>query len=107
MLELMNLVAPEHLEIAMENAYEYLPFVKHAGSIFLGHFTSEPIGDYFAGTNHVLPTSGTSRFIQHWEFMILSSVFSIHNIVRKLYKDQSGHYNLGIFRRFRLSCTCN
>ena len=61
MFELMNLVAPEHLETAMENAYEYLPFVKHAGSIFLGHFTSEPIGDYFAGTNHVLPTSGTSR----------------------------------------------
>src|SRR5574337_1076818 len=55
-------IAPEHLEIAMDNAIEYLPKVKHAGSIFLGHFTSEPIGDYYAGTNHVLPTSGTSRF---------------------------------------------
>ncbi|HFH9928129.1 TPA: histidinol dehydrogenase [Streptococcus suis] len=75
MFELMNLVAPEHLEIAMENAYEYLPFVKHAGSIFLGHFTSEPIGDYFAGTNHVLPTSGTSRFY---------SALGVHDFIKRI-----------------------
>ena len=75
MFELMNLVAPEHLEIAMENAYEYLPFVKHAGSIFLGRFTSEPIGDYFAGTNHVLPTSGTSRFY---------SALGVHDFIKRI-----------------------
>ena len=75
MFELMNLVAPEHLEIAMENAYEYLPFVKHAGSIFLGHFTSEPIGDYFAGTNHVLPTSGTSHFY---------SALGVHDFIKRI-----------------------
>ena len=75
MFELMNLVAPEHLEIAMENAYEYLPLVKHAGSIFLGHFTSEPIGDYFAGTNHVLPTSGTSRFY---------SALGVHDFIKRI-----------------------
>lgn len=75
MFELMNLVAPEHLEIAMENAYEYLPFVRHAGSIFLGHFTSEPIGDYFAGTNHVLPTSGTSRFY---------SALGVHDFIKRI-----------------------
>ena len=75
MFELMNLVAPEHLEITMENAYEYLPFVKHAGSIFLGHFTSEPIGDYFAGTNHVLPTSGTSRFY---------SALGVHDFIKRI-----------------------
>ena len=75
MFELMNLVAPEHLEIAMKNAYEYLPFVKHAGSIFLGHFTSEPIGDYFAGTNHVLPTSGTSRFY---------SALGVHDFIKRI-----------------------
>lgn len=62
MFELMNEIAPEHLEIALDNAVEYLPKIKHAGSIFLGHFTSEPIGDYYAGTNHVLPTSSTARF---------------------------------------------
>ena len=45
MFELMNLVAPEHLEIAMDNAYDYLEKVENAGSVFLGHFTSEPIGD--------------------------------------------------------------
>ena len=75
MFELMNLVAPEHLEIAMENAYEYLPFVKHAGSIFLGHFTSEPIGEYLAGTNHVLPTSGTSRFY---------SALGVHDFIKRI-----------------------
>ena len=62
MFDLMNEVAPEHLEIALDDAMTYLPMIKHAGSIFLGHFTSEPIGDYYAGTNHVLPTSGTARF---------------------------------------------
>ena len=62
MFDLMNEVAPEHLEIALDDAMTYLPKIKHAGSIFLGHFTSEPIGDYYAGTNHVLPTSGTARF---------------------------------------------
>lgn len=62
LFDLMNEVAPEHLEIALDDAMTYLPKIKHAGSIFLGHFTSEPIGDYYAGTNHVLPTSGTARF---------------------------------------------
>ena len=62
MFDLMNEVAPEHLEIALDDAMTYLPKIKHAGSIFLVHFTSEPIGDYYAGTNHVLPTSGTARF---------------------------------------------
>ena len=62
MFDLMNEVAPEHLEIALDDAMTYLPKIKNAGSIFLGHFTSEPIGDYYAGTNHVLPTSGTARF---------------------------------------------
>lgn len=62
MFDLMNEVAPEHLEIALDDAMTYLPKIKHAGSIFLGHFTSEPIGDYYVGTNHVLPTSGTARF---------------------------------------------
>lgn len=62
MFELMNELAPEHLEVAMDDAISYLPKIKNAGSIFLGHYTSEPIGDYYAGTNHVLPTSGTARF---------------------------------------------
>lgn len=75
MFDLMNLVAPEHLEIAMEDAYEYLPLVKHTGSIFLGHYTSEPIGNYYAGTNHVLPTSGTSRFY---------SALGVHDFIKRI-----------------------
>ncbi|MBF7094307.1 histidinol dehydrogenase [Streptococcus sp. HF-1907] len=75
MFDLMNQVAPEHLEIAMENAYDYLDKVENAGSIFLGHYTSEPIGDYYAGANHVLPTTATSRF---------SSALGVHDFVKRI-----------------------
>lgn len=61
-IELANLIAPEHLEILLENPMEYLDEIKNAGSVFLGEYTPEPIGDYFGGTNHVLPTGGTARF---------------------------------------------
>ena len=61
-VELANEYAPEHLELAVENPFEILPHVVNAGSVFLGHFTPEPMGDYFAGPNHTLPTSGTARF---------------------------------------------
>ncbi|WP_185488057.1 histidinol dehydrogenase [Listeria booriae] len=60
--EIMNEIAPEHLEIQLEHAIDYLSYVKNAGSVFLGAYASEPLGDYFAGPNHVLPTSGTARF---------------------------------------------
>lgn len=58
----INQLAPEHLEIVTENAIELLGKIKHAGAIFLGRYSSEPVGDYFAGPNHVLPTNGTARF---------------------------------------------
>ncbi|WP_288876499.1 histidinol dehydrogenase [uncultured Allobaculum sp.] len=61
-IEISNEIAPEHLELQVENAIDYLPLVKNAGSVFLGYTTCESIGDYFGGTNHVLPTSGTARF---------------------------------------------
>ena len=75
MFELMNQVAPEHLEIAMDNAYGYLDAIENAGSVFLGHFTSEPIGDYYAGANHILPTTSTSRF---------SSALGVHDFVKRI-----------------------
>lgn len=61
-VELANEIAPEHLEVLMENPFELLGSLDNAGSVFLGHYASEPLGDYFAGPNHVLPTSGTARF---------------------------------------------
>lgn len=75
MFELMNQIAPEHLEIAMDDAYDYLDQIENAGSIFLGHFTSEPIGDYYAGANHVLPTTATARF---------SSALGVHDFVKRI-----------------------
>lgn len=75
MFELMNKVAPEHLEVELEDPIKYLGKIKNAGSIFLGKYTSEPVGDYFAGTNHVLPTNGTSRF---------SSALGVHDFVKRM-----------------------
>ena len=61
-LVLMNEIAPEHLEVMTANAFELLPKIKHAGAIFLGENTPEPIGDYIAGPNHTLPTGSTAKF---------------------------------------------
>ncbi|WP_372523169.1 histidinol dehydrogenase [Sulfuricaulis sp.] len=61
-LQLVNRIAPEHLELSVENAAETAKRVRHAGAIFLGRYTAEAVGDYCAGPNHVLPTSGTARF---------------------------------------------
>lgn len=61
-IELSNRIAPEHLELCVDNPFEILPLVKAAGSVFLGRYCPEALGDYFAGPNHTLPTSGTARF---------------------------------------------
>lgn len=60
--EIANRLAPEHLEVLFENPLEYLGKLDNAGSVFLGNYAPEPLGDYYAGPNHVLPTSGTARF---------------------------------------------
>lgn len=73
-IELSNEIAPEHLEICTDNPFDYLADIKNAGSIFLGHSCPEPLGDYFAGPNHTLPTSGTARF---------SSPLSVDDFVKK------------------------
>ncbi len=57
-----NRIAPEHLELAVDDPFEMLPQIRHAGAIFLGHHTPEAAGDYLAGPNHTLPTGGTARF---------------------------------------------
>ena len=61
-ITLANEIAPEHFELVVKDPFLYLGKVKNAGSIFLGSFSPEPLGDYMAGPNHVLPTSGTARF---------------------------------------------
>ncbi|WP_099203756.1 histidinol dehydrogenase [Scatolibacter rhodanostii] len=62
MIEFANELAPEHLEVCCENPFEYIGKLDNAGSLFLGNYSPEPLGDYYAGANHVLPTSGTARF---------------------------------------------
>ena len=62
MVDLANELAPEHLEVMMDNPMAYLGRLDNAGSVFLGQYAPEPLGDYYAGPNHVLPTSGTARF---------------------------------------------
>lgn len=61
-IDIANEIAPEHLELCMENPFDYLDKVKNAGSIFMGKNCPEALGDYLAGPNHTLPTSGTARF---------------------------------------------
>ena len=73
-METSNILAPEHLEICVDNPFEYLGYVKNAGSVFLGKNCPEALGDYFAGPNHTLPTSGTARF---------SSPLSVDDFVKK------------------------
>lgn len=73
-IEISNEIAPEHLEICTESPMDYLAEIKNAGSIFLGNTCPEPLGDYFAGPNHTLPTSGTARF---------SSPLSVDDFVKK------------------------
>ncbi len=60
--DISNEIAPEHLEIMVKEPMSYLEKIKNAGSVFLGEYTPEPLGDYFAGPNHVLPTNRTARF---------------------------------------------
>ena len=60
--DIANQIAPEHLELSVADPYALLPLIENAGAIFMGHYSPEPLGDYFAGPNHVLPTSGTARF---------------------------------------------
>ena len=61
-IETANEIASEHLEIVTKNPFEVMMRVKNAGAIFIGEYSSEPLGDYFAGPNHVLPTNGTAKF---------------------------------------------
>ena len=75
-----NRIAPEHLELSVDNPQQWLPKIKHAGAIFLGRYTSESLGDYCAGPNHVLPTSGTARFsspLGVYDFQKRSSVIQV------------------------------
>jgi histidinol dehydrogenase len=77
---LMNEIAPEHLELMVENPFDLLPSIKHAGAIFMGSYTPEPIGDYIAGPNHTLPTGGTAKFYSPLgveNFMKKSSIISM------------------------------
>ena len=78
-IDLMNEIAPEHLEVMTKSPFELLPLIKHAGAIFLGENTPEPIGDYVAGPNHTLPTGGTAKFyspLNVENFMKKSSIIS-------------------------------
>ena len=73
-IDIANEIAPEHLELCVDHPFDYLDKVKHAGSIFMGKYCPEALGDYFAGPNHTLPTSGTARF---------SSPLSVDDFVKK------------------------
>jgi histidinol dehydrogenase len=89
-VDIVNRAAPEHLELCVRNPFELLGSIENAGAIFLGDFASEPLGDYFAGPNHVLPTGGTARFfspLNVGDFMKKSSIISYSHEALKAFKD--------------------
>jgi histidinol dehydrogenase len=86
-IELANRIAPEHLELHIDNPFEHIGKIKNAGAIFIGDYTPEPVGDYMAGPNHVLPTAGAARF---------ASALSVDNFVKKT---SLIHYSKEAFKR--------
>jgi len=85
--DLANALAPEHLELHLDSPLEYIERIRNAGAVFMGHHTPEPVGDYIAGPNHVLPTSGTARF---------SSALSVDHFIKKT---SLIHYSEAAFRQ--------
>ncbi len=73
-IELSNRIAPEHLELHIQDPFDHIGMIKNAGAVFIGEYTPEPVGDYIAGPNHVLPTAGTARF---------SSALSVDHFIKK------------------------
>lgn len=74
-VDLSNRMAPEHLELFVERPWDLVPHIRHAGAVFMGHYTPEPLGDYLAGPNHVLPTAGSARFY---------SALSVDDFIKKI-----------------------
>jgi histidinol dehydrogenase len=85
--ELANRIAPEHLELHIRDPFEYVGRIRNAGAVFLGPYTPEPVGDYIAGPNHVLPTAGTARF---------ASALSVEHFIKKT---SIIHYSQGAFKK--------
>lgn len=89
-INICNDIAPEHLEICMRDPFSIMPLIKNAGSIFLGDYSPEPLGDYMAGPNHVLPTNGTAKFFSPLnvdDFIKKSSIISFNEEALGLLKD--------------------
>jgi histidinol dehydrogenase len=89
-MEVVNRIAPEHLELCIEEPFNWLGYVRNAGAVFLGSYSSEPLGDYFAGPNHVLPTGGTARFFSPLnvaDYIKKTSVISYTHKALKKVKD--------------------
>ena len=90
-IETANQIASEHLEIMTANAFEVMSKIKNAGAIFIGEYSSEPLGDYFAGPNHVLPTNGTAKFFSPLsvdDFIKKSSIISFsREALEPIHKD--------------------
>ena len=90
-IEAANEIASEHLEIQTKNPYDIMTRIRNAGAIFIGEYSSEPLGDYFAGPNHVLPTNGTAKFFSPLsvdDFIKKSSIISYsRNALEKIHTD--------------------
>ena len=90
-IDLANRIAPEHLELIVSDPWTLLPSVRHAGAVFLGAASSEPVGDYYAGTNHILPTAGTARFASSVGVDTFTKTMSILQYTEQRLQKTAGH----------------
>ncbi len=97
-VEFSNRIAPEHLELCVEKPEKLLPLIKNAGAVFMGHYSPEPLGDYFAGPSHVLPTSGTARFFSPVNLDDFVKKTSVINYSREALREV--HKDIELFARF-------
>ena len=88
-IEVSNIIAPEHLQLCFQNARNYLQYINNAGSVFIGYWSPEALGDYITGSNHVLPTNGTAKFSSSL------SVFDFMKRVSVTKVNKNGFKNLG------------
>lgn len=94
-VDVVNEIAPEHLEIQTINPFETMTQVRNAGAIFMGEYSSEPLGDYFAGPNHVLPTNGTGKvFLTAWRRCLCKEIKYYLLLKEGIKASQQGYYSV-------------
>lgn len=93
-IDAVNEIAPEHVEVLVENSEEVVSLLTNAGAVFVGEYSTEPVGDYFCGTNHILPTCGTARFSSGLSVQDFMRGYSVIRYAKEALDSNAGHIAL-------------